>query len=49
MSNYAQKVKRYYDNGFWTISMVANAVVKGKITAAEFEEITGIPYEEYNT
>ena len=39
------KVKRYYDNGQWTINMVRNAVVKGWITAEEFETITGEAYE----
>lgn len=39
------KVKKYYDRGLWTKSMVANAVVKEWITAAEYEEITGEPYE----
>lgn len=39
------KVKGYYDNGFWNKEMVANAVVKGWITAAEYEEIVGEPYE----
>ena len=40
------KVKNYYDKGLWDINRVHNAVVKGWITAAEFEEITGQPYEE---
>lgn len=40
------KVKNYYDKGLWTIDMVRNAVVKGWITADEFTEITGQPYEE---
>lgn len=39
-------VKKYYDEGLWNITRVRNAVVKGWITAEEFEEITGIPYEE---
>lgn len=39
------KVKAYYDNGWWTIEMVHNAVIKGWITEAEYEEITGQPYE----
>lgn len=29
----------------WNIDQVRNAVVKGWITAEEFEEITGEPYE----
>ena len=40
-----EKVKMYYDRGAWNIEMVGNAVVKGWITAEEFEEITGQPYE----
>ena len=39
-----EKVKNYYDKGLWTKAMVKNAVVKGWITAAEFEEIVGKPY-----
>ena len=39
-----EKVKNYYDKGLWTKAMVKNAVVKGWITAAEFEEIVGEPY-----
>lgn len=39
-----EKIKRYYDNRFWTKKMVKNAVIKGKITAEEYEEITGDPY-----
>lgn len=30
----------------WSPRMVADAVVKGKISPAEYEEITGKPYEE---
>ena len=41
-----EKVRKYYESGRWNLEMVANAVVKGWITAAEFEEITGEPYEE---
>jgi len=40
-----EKVKKYYEKGSWSISSVRNAVVKGWITAEEFEEITGQPYE----
>lgn len=39
------KIKKWYEQGLWTKQMVANAVVKGKITAAWYEEITGEPYE----
>lgn len=44
MSAKFEKVKKYYDKGFWTIDMVRNAVVKGWITEEEFEEITGEKY-----
>ena len=39
------KIKRYYHNGQWTAAMVRNAVMKGWITALQFTEITGEPYE----
>lgn len=41
-----EMVKRYYDSGLWSIAAVRNAVVKGWITAEEYEEIIGQPYEE---
>lgn len=40
-----EKVKRYYDSGLWNKTMVRNAVVKGWITAEEYEIITGEVYE----
>lgn len=40
-----EKVKKYYDEGVWSITRVYNAVGKW-ITAEEYEEITGEPYEE---
>jgi uncharacterized XkdX family phage protein len=40
-----EKVKGYYDNGLWSKARVHNAVVKGWITADEYEEIVGEPYE----
>lgn len=36
-----EKVKKYYDSSLWTRDMVRNAVIKGWITVAEFEEIVG--------
>lgn len=46
------KVKSYYDlwvqtdgGKGWSPKMVSNAVMKGWITADEYEEITGEPYE----
>ena len=38
-------VKGYYDAGLWKKKAVKNAVVKGWITADEYEEITGEQYE----
>ena len=45
MSKRYEQVKSYYDNGLWNKHRVYNAVVKGWITAEEYEEITGEPYE----
>lgn len=46
MSKNFQKIKRNYDNGFWTKEMVYNVVGKRTgITAEEYELITGEPYE----
>ena len=45
MSPKFNKVKTYYDKGLWNLTMVRNAVVKNWITAEEFEQITGEPYE----
>ena len=39
-----EKVKKYYDSGFWNKKMVKNAVIKGWITEDEYEEIVGAPY-----
>ena len=39
-------VKTFYKNHLWTKARVKNAVVKEWITAAEYEEIVGEPYEE---
>lgn len=38
------KVKDYYDSGLWDKTRVHNAVIKGWITAEEYEEITGEVY-----
>ncbi len=37
-------VKKYYERGLWNKPMVRNAVVKGWITAEEYELITGEVY-----
>lgn len=44
MSPKFNKVKKYYDMGLWNKTMVGNAVIKGWITAEEYEIITGEPY-----
>lgn len=41
-----KKIKRWYEEGIWTKAMVRNAVIKGKITAEQYEEITGEPFDE---
>ena len=40
------RIKKWYDEGNWSLRMVRDAVIKSKITATEFEEITGEPYAE---
>lgn len=40
------KVKGYYDRGFWNKTMVRNAVGKQWITESEYEEITGEVFAE---
>ncbi len=40
MNSY-EKIKRYYELGFWNEEMVRNAVTKGKITEKEYKEIIG--------
>lgn len=39
------KIKKFYDLGLYTKAQVAAFVIKGKITAAEYQEITGEPFE----
>ena len=39
------RIKRFYEAGLWTKGMVADAVVYRKITAEQYEEITGEPYD----
>ncbi|MBE6910519.1 MAG: XkdX family protein [Ruminococcaceae bacterium] len=40
-----KKIKKWYAQGLWTKEMVANAAGKGLISAEQYEEITGEPYE----
>lgn len=44
MSKMYEKIKRWYQDGVWNRKMVLDAVTKGKITPAEYEEITGEVY-----
>lgn len=46
MSKKFNKVKDFYDQGFWTAEMVGNSVAKCWITEDEYLEITG---EEYSS
>lgn len=46
MSKKVATVKAAYERGSWNKAMVRNAVVKGWITPAEYEEITGEAYSE---
>lgn len=43
MSDY-ERIKYYYDKGWATKAQVKQYVQYGKITAAEYEQITGEPY-----
>lgn len=45
MSNWFEKIKKYFNAGLWTKKMVGNAVIKDKITAEQYTKITG---EDYN-
>ena len=40
-----ERIKELYDTCEWSKKWVKNAVVKGKITADEYREITGEDYE----
>ena len=46
MSNFARKVKKFYDDALWSKARVRDAVEKGRITEAEYEEIVGEPYTD---
>ena len=46
MIEWFEKIKLYYEMGLWDINRVKDAVVKGKITAEQYEEITGEEYIE---
>ena len=40
-----EKVREYFEKGLWAKTWGKNAVVKGWITAEEYETITGETYE----
>ena len=44
MSKKFKQIKYWYATGMWSIEKVADAVVKGWITAAEYKLITGEDY-----
>jgi len=46
MMEWFSKIKRFYDGGYWTKQMVADAVEKGKITEKEYKKITGEDYDK---
>ena len=41
MSKMYEQIKKWYMDGVWTRGMVLDAVLKGKLTRAEAEEILG--------
>ncbi len=41
MSEFAEKVKKYYELGLWNERKVRDAVAKNAITPEEFKTITG--------
>lgn len=41
MSSYAEKVKTYYDNGWYSVAMLDKLLAKNKLTQAEYDEIIG--------
>ena len=44
MSKFFNIAKANYDSGAWNKAMIANLVVRGRITAEEYEIITGEAY-----
>lgn len=38
------RIKGFYDKGYWSKSMVGDGVTAGKITEAEYKTITGDVY-----
>ena len=44
MSRDYETIKAWYDKGLWNKARLASAVDKGKLTASEYEGITGEIY-----
>lgn len=44
MLDWYKLIKRYYDGGFYTTEQVHRFTELGKITEAEYQEITGEAY-----
>lgn len=42
--NWFERLKGYYTKGYWTKSMIGDAVKKDKITSEEYKQITGEDY-----
>jgi len=40
-------IKRFYNNGNWTLEQVKDAVEMGKLTELQYNEITGEVYSNY--
>lgn len=44
MSEFAVKIKNYYELGLWNLKRLKNAVQKGAISEQEYKAITGKEY-----
>lgn len=42
--NWLEKLTEYYKQGYWTKSMIGDAVKKEKITTEEYKQITNEDY-----
>lgn len=40
-----EQIKYWYEYGLWTKQQVRNAVIKGRIIAEQYQEITNEEYE----
>lgn len=46
MSAWFDRIKRFYDRNLWTLEQVKDGVRTNTITEEEYEEITGMEYDE---